>query len=67
MITFQAAPGGSFDQVVIPLHCQNLHTSYFRLHSGCQPPSDAAKRFAFLAWEVLSMFKENFPSKVLLF
>jgi hypothetical protein len=56
----------SFDQVTLPLSVGYLHTTYYRLHSGIQP-SEEIKRYVALAWEILNILREHFPSKLLLF
>ncbi len=52
--------------MTLPLTCQYLHTSYFRIHSGFDV-NEEEKKFAAIAWEILNILKENFPSKVVLF
>ena len=51
---------------MLPISSKDLTTRYFRVHSGVQV-SQLEKRFASIAWEILNIIKENFPSKVLLF
>jgi hypothetical protein len=49
-------------EISIPANEKFLHSSYFRIHYNENPPEDVRK-FAEISWEVLSIFKENFPSK----
>jgi hypothetical protein len=59
--------GIDFEEVTLPLQCRDLHTCYFRVHSGGMQVSDGERRFCAIAWEILQIFKENFPSRVALY
>ena len=53
-------------EISIPANEKYLHSCYFRIHYNENPSEDVSK-FAELGWEVLSIFKENFPSKIELY
>ena len=49
------------DVALIPISVHNLHTQFFRIHSGSNPPEDV-KQFGSILWECLNIFKEHYPS-----
>lgn len=51
------------DVALIPISVHNLHTQFFRVHSGSNPPEDV-KQFGAVLWECLSILKEHYPSHV---
>ena len=51
------------DVALIPISVHNLHTQFFRIHSGSSPPEDV-KQFGSVLWECLSIFKEHYPSHI---
>ena len=52
--------------VSLPLNVYQLSTRYFKIHVNTKPPEDI-KKFAVIAWEVLNILKENFPSHIHLY
>ncbi len=63
-LNFQPLYGGEI--ISLPLSIYHLRTSYFKLHINTKPPEDVRK-FAAIAWEVLNILKENFPSHIHLY
>ncbi len=61
MITFR--PLFSSLEISIPRNHLFLHTCYFRLNYNDQI-SPEIRNFGDIAWETLSIIKENFPSKI---
>ena len=55
-----------YDVVHIPFHVSHLKTSYFRIYHGSLL-NDEVKTFGSIAWEVLNILKEHFPSKIHLY
>jgi len=53
----------SSEAVTLPLSCLFLHTCYFRIYQGFSL-SPEEKEHGAIAWEVLNILKENFPSKI---
>jgi hypothetical protein len=55
-----------YDSVNIPFHVNYLKTCYFRIYHGVEV-RESAKVFGTIAWEILNILKEHFPSKIHLF
>jgi hypothetical protein len=51
------------DMALIPISIHNLHTQFFRIHSGSTPPEDV-KQFGSVLWECLNILKEHYPSYI---
>ena len=64
MITIKPKFGSA--EATFPLNSSYFHTMYYRISSDSKP-TDNIKNFAYIVWECLCIFKENFPSKVELF
>lgn len=60
-IQFQALYGS--DPVFIPLSVHYLHSQFYRVHGGTNPPEDV-KQFANILWESLNIFKEHYPAHI---
>ena len=52
-----------YDVVHIPFHINHLKTCYYRIYHGVNP-NDEVKAFGAIAWEVMNILKEHFPSKI---
>lgn len=52
-----------YDVVHIPFHVNHLKTCYYRIYHGAIP-SEEVKAFGGIAWEVMNILKEHFPSKI---
>ena len=62
----QIKPLSGSDSFYFPLSLNNLHTQYYKMFYNSSPPEEVMK-FAIVAWEILNMLKEHFPSKIQLF
>ena len=62
-ITFSLNDGNS---VYVPFNVNYLKTWYFRIYHG-NSLTDEVRTFGAIAWEVLNILKEHFPSKIHLF
>ncbi|CAI2359357.1 unnamed protein product [Moneuplotes crassus] len=52
-----------YDVVHIPFQVNHLKTCYYRIYHGINPSEDV-KIFGGIAWEVMNILKEHFPSKI---
>ncbi|CDW88620.1 UNKNOWN [Stylonychia lemnae] len=64
-LVFQSSNGSNGDQIILPIQSAYLHTCYFRINTAFQITQED-KKFGSIAWEVVNILKENFPSKIFL-
>jgi hypothetical protein len=60
-IQIQAVYGS--DSALLPISVHYLHTQFFRVFNGSNPPEDV-KQFGAVLWECLNVFKEHYPSHI---